>query len=253
MSTPLFSVITVTYNAEATIAPTLRSVARQTMTDYEHIVVDGASTDGTLGLARTLGTNRTIINSEHDNGIYDAMNRGLGMARGTYVLFLNSGDTFHSPETLAHYAEAIRDNDMPGIVYGQTVLVAGDDRHVTGRRHLTAPRELTLGSFADGMVVCHQSMAVLRRIAEPYNLRYRLSADYDWAIRCLQHSRHNVYLDEVVTDYLEEGMTTRHLRASLKERFGIMCRYYGTAATICRHFRFAARGLRRRLTTNSKQ
>lgn len=253
MSTPLFSIITVTYNAEATIAPTVRSVAEQTETSYEHLVIDGASKDGTVDLAKRLGTERTHITSEPDHGIYDAMNRGLGLAKGSYVLFLNSGDTFHSADTLAHYARAIRENDMPGIVYGQTVLVAGGDRHVTGPRHLTAPSKLTLKSFSNGMVVCHQSMAVLRRIAEPYDLRYQLSADYEWAIRCLQHSRRNVYIDEVVTDYLEEGMTTRHLKASLRERFGIMCRYYGTAATIYRHFRFAARGLKRKLTTNSKQ
>ncbi len=253
MAKPLLSIITVTYNAAGTLRPTLESVARQTCTDYEHLIIDGASTDDTLKIAIGAGTERTRITSERDKGIYDAMNRGMGLAQGSYLIFLNAGDSFHSDETLQHFADAIREHDMPGIVYGQTVLVGGDDRHVTGPRHLTAPRELTLKSFADGMLVCHQAMAVLKRIAGPYDLRYRLSADYDWVIKCLQHSRHNIYLDEVVIDYLDEGMTTRNHKASLMERFKIMCHYYGTAATIGRHFKFAARHLQRRLTTNSKQ
>lgn len=248
MSTPLISIITVTYNAQATLPPTMESVASQTFTDYEHIIVDGASTDQTVSLAVRMSTAQTRITSERDRGIYDAMNRGMGMSQGEYLIFLNAGDTFHSTETLQHIADAIISNDKPGMVYGQTILVGGPDRHVTGERHLKAPTRLTLQSFANGMLVCHQAMTVLKRIASPYDLRYRFSADYDWSIRCLQHSRHNIYLDETVIDYLDEGTTTRNHKASLKERFRIMCYYYGTVPTVLRHFKFAARNLKRKIT-----
>lgn len=253
MSKPLLSIITVTYNAAGTLRPTLQSVASQTCTDYEYLIIDGASSDDTLAIARSEATERTLISSQPDRGIYDAMNRGMELANGDYLIFLNAGDTFHNADTLQHIADAIKTNHEAGIIYGQTVLVSGTDRHVTGPRHLSAPRELSFESFAHGMLVCHQAMTVNRRIAPPYDLQYRLSADYDWAIRCLQHSACNVYLDETVIDYLDEGMTTRNHKASLKERYHIMCRYYGTTATIGRHFKFAVRHLLRRLTTNSKQ
>ena len=246
MSTPLISIITVTYNAQSTLSPTMKSVASQSFTDYEHLIVDGASNDKTLSLAVDLATERTRITSERDQGIYDAMNRGMGLSRGEYLIFLNAGDSFHSSDTLQHIADAINDNNKPGMVYGQTILV-GEDRQVTGERHLKAPSRLTLQSFADGMLVCHQAMTVLKRITSPYDLQYRFSSDYDWSIRCLQHSRHNVYIDETIIDYLDEGVTTRNHKASLKERFKIMCHYYGTIPTIARHFKFAARDLKRKI------
>ena len=165
-------------------------------------------------------------------------------ASGDYVLFLNAGDAFHSPDTLRLYADAIMDNDYPGIVYGQTDIVAADRSRI-GPRHLTAPATLTLASFAEGMLVCHQAFVVLRRIATGYDTRWRFSADYEWCIRCLQHSRRNVLVPEVTADYLAEGTTTANRRRSLMERFRIMCYYYGTAATIRRHIGFAVRALRR--------
>ena len=243
--TPLFSIITVTYNAEKELPATLRSVRQQTFDSLEHLIVDGASSDGTLRLANSGAPEWQRLVSSPDKGLYDAMNKGLDMASGEYVIFLNAGDTFHSPQTLRLLADAIIGNDFPGVVYGQTDLVDAERRKVAPR-HLTAPPDLTYDSFKDGMVVCHQSFVVLRRIAESFDLSYRFSADYEWCIRVLQHSRNNCYVDEVLVDYLMEGMTTRNRRASLVERFRIMCYYYGTIPTIRRHFGFIGRFLRRR-------
>lgn len=242
---PLFSIITVCYNAEQTIARTMRSVAAQSCSDYEHIIVDGASKDGTLSIVKSLSTGCTRVISEPDSGIYDAMNKGLDRAEGKYLIFLNAGDTFHSPHSLQHLADAAVSHGYPGIMYGQTDLV-DIDGHRLGPRHLTAPQQLTYKSFAQGMMVCHQAFVVLARIAMPYNTRYRYSADYEWCIRCLQHSRINLYLPEVLVDYLNEGATTVHRRRSLWERFNIMCRYYGTFPTVMRHFKFLPRFLRHR-------
>lgn len=251
-SAPLFSIITVCYNAEGNIERTLGSVAEQTCRLYEHIVKDGASTDSTLAKAKSKATDLTRIVSEPDKGIYDAMNSALAMTKGDYVIFLNAGDKFHSPLTLQHMADAIMAADYPGIVYGQTDLVDDSGRRL-GPRHLQAPDVLTLASFRDGMVVCHQAFAALRRIAPFYDLKYRYSADYEWCIRCLQHSRRNAYVPEVLVDYLSEGMTTRHHKDSLKERFRIMCAYYGTVPTVLRHAKFALRYLlRRRKAANSQ-
>lgn len=242
---PLFSIITVTYNAADTLPRTLASVKAQSCKLYEHLIIDGCSTDATLQLAKESDIPQMKIHSGKDGGIYDAMNKGLGMAQGEYVIFLNAGDAFHSPDTLQKVADAVMDNDFPGIVYGQTDIVDINGLRL-GDRHLHAPAELTLDSFRNGMVVCHQAFIALRRITAPYNLKYRYSADYDWCIRCLQHSRRNLYIDDVLIDYLNEGTTTRNHRRSLRERFSIMCYYYGTLPTIMKHLSFIPRYLRRR-------
>lgn len=244
---PLISIITVCYNAKDVIERTLASVDCQTFTDYEHLVVDGASSDGTRELLGRYPDIRRRVISEPDSGIYDAMNKGIANTVGKYLIFLNAGDRFHSPDSLALIARAIEENDTPGIVYGQTDIVDSDGRRI-GPRHLAAPERLTLKSFASGMLVCHQAFVPLRRITGMYNLKYRYSADYDWCIRCLQHSRRNAGLtDTVLIDYLSEGTTTRHRIPSLLERFRIMCFYYGTLPTVGRHIGFALRALGRKI------
>lgn len=243
--TPLFSIITVTFNASHTLPRTMQSVTEQTCTDYEHIVMDGLSTDDTVKIAEQLKTDRTIIFSRKDAGLYDAMNNAMGESKGEYLIFLNAGDKFHSVDTLQIIADAIKSNDNPGIVYGQTDIVDDKGEYI-GPRHLSAPDELTYKSFANGMLVCHQAFVALRRIAPLYDVRKRFSADYEWCLKCLQHSRKNVNTKVVLIDYLSEGLTTRNHRKSLVERFQIMCRYYGTVPTLFRHVGFIFRNLRRK-------
>lgn len=233
---PLYSIITVTYNAAETFAPTLQSIKGQTCRLFEYIVIDGASSDSTVKMAEEAGIENIKILSEPDNGLYDAMNKGLGLATGDYVIFLNAGDSFHSNNTLQHIADAIFNNDYPGIVYGQTVIV-DMARNRLRDRHFTAPANLNLSSFSNGMTVCHQAFIALRKITNTYDTRYRFSADYEWCIRCLQRSHRNCYIDEVLIDYLEEGVTTRHWFRSLAERFRIMCYYYGVFPTVWRHIK----------------
>lgn len=249
LTPPLFSIITVTYNSADNLVHTLRSVAEQTSPYYEHIIIDGASTDHTREVVAENPNMRLRFLSAPDKGIYDAMNKGLAEATGEYVIFLNAGDTFHSPHILGQITEIALDNDFPGVIYGQTDLVDASRRRV-GARHLTAPDNLTYASFANGMVVCHQAFAALRRITGEFDLRYRFSADYEWCIRVLQHSRHNVLFPEVMIDYLNEGATTRNRARSLMERFRIMCYFYGTLPTVARHFGFLLRALRRNLSNS---
>ncbi|MGM9833161.1 MAG: glycosyltransferase family 2 protein [Candidatus Limisoma sp.] len=239
-----FSIITITYNAERELPATLASVAEQTYTDYEYLIVDGASSDGTVALAQRSGIDGIRIVSERDGGLYDAMNKGIALATGKYLIFMNAGDAFHRPTTLAQYAEAARNN--PDIIYGQTQLVDAE-RRPKGMRHLTAPPDLRFESFRHGMLVCHQSMAVRREMAEPYDLQYRFSADYEWCLRFLKKIQTSRYIDDIVTDYLTDGLTDRNHRASLRERYRIMCKYYGTIPTTLRHVVFALRNLKRKL------
>ncbi len=242
---PLFSIITVTWNAAAVIAPTLESVQRQTNTDYEMLIIDGASTDDTLNIVRGASISSLRVFSEPDQGLYDAMNKGIKRARGRYIIFLNAGDAFASDTVLARLAQLTSGN--PGVIYGQTQLV-DQSREVVGERHLTAPKRLTVDSFLRGMVVCHQAFVVRRDLAPEYDLQYRLSADYDWCIRVLKASPANAYAGRVpIISYLADGMTTRHHRASLLERYRIMCHHYGTMKAILAHLSFIPRFVRRRI------
>ena len=242
---PLFSIITVTYNAAESLPATLASVKEQSCKLYEYIVMDGVSKDNTVELAKTADIHNARIFSSPDKGLYDAMNKAIDEATGEYLIFLNAGDAFHSPDTLQTIADTIMKHDFPGIVYGQTQLVNANRQRI-GDRHLKKKKKLTLNSFAEGMLVCHQAFIALRRITSHYDLRYRFSADYEWCIRCLQHSRNNVYIPNTIIDYLSEGLTTANRKASLKERFKIMCHYYGTIPTVLRHLKFIPRFLKQR-------
>lgn len=242
---PLISIITVCRNAADVITPTLDSVAAQSFSDFEFIIVDGDSTDSTIDIINSHPVRVDRLVSEPDEGIYDAMNKGRDIASGAYLMFLNAGDSLHSPDTLQAIADAASLGDSPGIIYGDTVIVAAD-RTPLAPRHLKVPENLTLRSFADGMTVCHQAFIPLRKITSPFDTRYRLSADYDWCIRCLQRSRLNRLVPLILVDYLHSGESTRHRRRSLAERFRIMCFYYGTLPTIWRHIKFIPRRLRRR-------
>lgn len=241
-----FSIITVTYNAEATLERTLQSVAQQTYPHVEHLIIDGASKDKTLEIARRYP--HAIVHSEPDKGLYDAMNKGIRLATGNYLCFLNAGDTLHSKETLAHIATTCKANEvtgtMPAILYGDTHIVDANGHFLRNRR-LTPPRHLTWRSFKEGMLVCHQAFYVNRQIVLPYDLQYRFSADFDWCIRCMKegerHGLANRYIKEPLADYLAEGMTTANHKASLIERFRIMAKHYGCITAIAQHIWFIFR------------
>lgn len=239
MNTPLprISIITICYNASYTISCTLRSIQAQTYNDLEYLVIDGASRDNTLDLVRTLAP-RALVHCERDQGIYDAMNKGLSQATGDYIWFINAGDALPSPTTVEEIVgEACLNGARPDIIYGDTRLIDSEGRDL-GLRRLRPPLSLTWESFRDGMLVCHQAFIVRRAIAPKYNLRYRFSSDVDWCIRCLKVAKECTFIPRPIALYLNEGATTANHRASLIERFEVMSEHYGLFATLWRHLRF---------------
>ena len=238
--TPKFSVITVCYNAEATIEDTIQSVISQTYHHVEYIIVDGASKDRTMDIVNRYREHIAIIVSERDKGLYDAMNKGIGLATGDYLCFLNAGDSFHEDDTLQQMVHSIHTPQLPDVLYGETELV-DHEGHFLRMRRLSAPEVLTWKSFRQGMLVCHQAFFPRRDLVMPYDLRYRFSADFDWCIKIMKKSKvlHNTHL--TLIDYLAEGMTTRNHKASLKERFRIMTRHYGWMSTLAFHLWFVLR------------
>jgi glycosyltransferase involved in cell wall biosynthesis len=236
------SVITITWNAAATLERTLRSVREQSWPHIEHLIIDGGSDDGTLELIGRYAHEQLRWVSEPDRGLYDAMNKGAAMAKGDYLCFLNAGDTFFAADTVEKMMLTFEDASAPDILYGETAIVddAGTFLHM---RRLKAPEKLNWKSFRQGMVVCHQAFIVKRELFEPYNLAYRFSSDFDWSIRMMKKatSIHNTRL--TLINYLNEGMTTRNRKASLKERYRIMARHYGQLSSFLHHLWFVVRAL----------
>ena len=240
MNSPVFSIITVARNAIEVLEQTILSVLNQTYHHIEYIIIDGASTDGTINTILHYKSGLSYWISEHDDGLYDAMNKGLREATGDYVWFLNAGDVLKHNEIVAELSQIAMRNEMPDILYGETDLM---DRkgQVFAERRLKTPHELTWKNFQMGMLVCHQAFMVKRSIAPPYDLKYRFSADFDWCIRCLKKAKTVVYTQLRLVNYLSDGLTTANRIKSLKERYLIMCKYYGIFATTFLHGWFAIR------------
>lgn len=246
------SVITITYNAARTLQRTLDSVLSQTYPHVEHLIIDGASKDDTLRIAeqyQAASPHEVIIQSEPDKGLYDAMNKGLQRATGDYVVFLNAGDSFYAPDTLACVVKSVG-SQSPAVVYGDTAITDAEGRFLHLRRH-RPPQTLTWRSFKQGMLVCHQAFYARLDIARqfPYNLKYRHSADVDWCIRIMKEADRLglplVNANAIVANFEEGGDTTQHHRDSLFERFHVMATHYGYIQTFLLHCWFVLRLFKR--------
>ena len=239
---PKFSIITVTYNAASVLEDTIQSVITQTYKNIEYIIIDGDSSDRTLEIANRYKDHIHCIVSEPDSGLYDAMNKGIKLATGDYLCFLNAGDELHEDDTLQLMVHSINDNKLPDVLYGETAIV-DEEGHFIRMRRLSAPEQLTWKSFKKGMLVCHQAFFARRDKVQPYDLNYRFSSDFDWCIKIMKKSKvlHNTHL--TLIDYLNDGLTMRNHKASLKERFNIMCKHYGYASTFMHHAWFVLRAV----------
>ena len=260
----IFSIVTVTYNAEEVIRPTLESVEQQDYPDLEHIIIDGASKDNTMAIVNEYAKrtqqdfpeNRVVkVVSEPDKGIYDAMNKALRMVTGDYVCFLNAGDRFPTADTLSRVAataEGAADGQTPAVLYGDTDIVDNEGNFLS-HRHLSAPDNLTWRSFRHGMLVCHQAFYARTDIARnvKYDTSLRLSADVDWCIKVMREADtqglRTRRVPTVIAHYLQEGQTTQNHRKSLMERFTVMRRHYGLPTTIAMHLYFVPRAITRKL------
>lgn len=231
MNKPVLSVITVVYNNVRDIDRTITSVLNQTYPAIEYIIIDGRSDDGTLDIIQKHGSRISRVISEKDRGIYDAMNKGLALATGDYVIFMNSGDAFYAADTVEKvFATA----PWADIYYGETEMI-NDRLESLGQRRHQAPEKFTWKSFKYGMNVSHQAIYIKRSLTEKYDLKYQLSADTDWIIRAAKKAAKIVNTQQYVAKYLVGGMSKARHRQSLKERFDIMHKYYGLIPTLFNH------------------
>lgn len=206
------TIITVSYNSATTIADTLRSVAQQSHPDVEHLVIDGGSRDHTLAIVAAEGAHVVRVVSERDAGIYDAMNKGLRLATGDVVGFLNADDMLASPQVLAQIASAAAETD---VVYGDLLYVDKDrpDRLIRYWRSGAFRHE----RLRFGWMPPHPTFYLRRSLLSsvgPFDTDLRIAADYDFMLRCLSRRELRVaYLPEVLVRMRTGGASNRSLTA----------------------------------------
>lgn len=172
---PVITVITVVFNGEKHLEKTLQSVINQNYGNIEYIIIDGASIDRTLEIIRKYGDRIDYWLSEPDKGLYEAMNKGIGLASGDWVNFMNAGDVFYNPDTINSLGKYFKEDAS---------LIYGDVRVVYGDRERTQKADNFLNLWK-GMICCHQSIFIKREILAKlmFNLEYKLAADYELLCR----------------------------------------------------------------------
>lgn len=222
MNTPFFSLVTVCYNAESSIEYTLQSAREQTCRDFENVVVDGASTDGTLHVVRRFDDLPVVLSSEPDKGIYDAMNKGIARARGEVLYFLNADDRLHNPEVLAQVKQIFDQHPEVDLVWGNVVYDRPDG--TSGQRRF---RHIHSGNliFLD---LNHQGTFARKRLFERigvFNTAFRINADYDWLLRALGAKTAWHYVDIDVARFHTGGAHARNVQKLRDERYAVRMQY----------------------------
>ncbi|MES2517142.1 MAG: glycosyltransferase family 2 protein [Bacteroidota bacterium] len=237
------SIITITYNAEQFLERTIQSVLVQTDQDFEYIIIDGKSKDGTLSIAEKYKSRVNQLISEPDKGLYDAMNKGLKTATGDFVWFMNAGDEINDNQAVEKICKAI--SDKTDVLYGDTCFVDNNGNIQGLRSEITPhrlPKNLKWQDMKLGMLVCHQAFIARKSIA-PLYMENNLSADVDWEIECLKHAKKIQYLDFVVAKYLTGGVSNQQLKRSLLDRYEVLRKHFGLTGAITAHLQILFRGV----------
>lgn len=206
MTKPLFSVITVTLNNMSGLQKTCASLQNQTRKDFEHIIIDGGSTDGTQDYLKSL--NVQII-SEKDNGIYDAMNKGIDRTQGQYFIFMNAGDCFANEQTLLSIQDAIEKNN-PDFIYGDALE---DNTHYKKARDHKKMKH--------GMITHHQAMIYKAALIgnTRYSTHYNIAADYDFTLKIINKANIISYIPEPLCLFESDGLSQKNVTQGRKEQF----------------------------------
>ena len=238
------SVISIAYNNLKGLEKTLAVFnGHNFLQDIEILIVDGGSKDGTKEFLETQSLSKNWV-SEPDKGIYNAMNKGLSMAKGDYVWFLNSGDYVEDFSLIEKLLNVLKQE--PDAVYGETMMVDVEGKHLGLRSVFTTrklPGNLNWTSFRLGMNVGHQSFVVKRSLALLYNEKYRYVADIDWMIRCLKACKNVVNLDAVLACFTVDGFSSVQRKASNKERYEVLKEHYGFLPNAFAHLGIVLRKL----------
>ncbi|MGN6495630.1 MAG: glycosyltransferase family 2 protein [Agriterribacter sp.] len=197
---PRVTVITVVYNGRAAIARTIASVAEQIYPNLEYIVIDGASTDGTLDVIRAHEEKITQWESEKDSGIYNAMNRGIALATGEWINFMNCGDVFANKDVITTLFGP-KESAFPDVIYGDVRVNYGQFSRVVKAKDLV--------NFSKGMPFCHQTVFVRTQLMREHHFdeKYRLAADFDFFYGLWKKQHDFFYFPGTIAIISNEGVS----------------------------------------------
>lgn len=204
-----YSVITINYNNKDGLRHTIESVVNQTCKDYEYIIIDGGSTDGSVDVIKEYATATDYWVSEKDNGVYHAMNKGVAVAKGDYCIFMNSGDCFHSVEALINIQEFQEDIICGNVLKGNSTKPSG----------LHKP-SISLVDLMRGSLP-HQAMLIKKEllVKHPYDENYKILADWKFCIEAIVFDNCSFRnIDTVIADYDTTGISTNSNGLLPKER-----------------------------------
>jgi len=212
------SIITATYNSSSTISRCISSIYEQTCQDIEHIIIDGSSTDNTLEIIQKTPNRVTLIISEPDKGIYDALNKGIQQATGEIIGFLHSDDCFYSSETLKHITNAFTED--VDVIYGDLIFVDKKDSNKIVRYWKSKPFEPKL--LKQGWMPPHPTLFMRHEVYEKHGLfdaTLQCAADYDYILRVFQDSTLKTeYLPEIITQMQIGGMSTTGFKSLINKK-----------------------------------
>lgn len=213
------TIITVTYNAEKILEETILSVLGQTYNSIEYIIIDGGSTDNTINTIKKYSNQITYWISEPDKGIYDAMNKGISIATGEYILFLNSGDSLYSPQTIDLCINYVQKHIETDILYGNTILL------FKSKKFLSTPENIS--ELHSHMPFCHQSCLTRSSILKKYkfNVDYKILADFDFFRNLYTKNYIFSYCNIIIANYeAETGISSIPTKKLMLEYAKIKCK-----------------------------
>ena len=197
---PLITVVTVVYNGAATLEQTILSVVNQTYDNVEYIIIDGASTDGTLDIVKKYEDKIDYWQSEPDKGIYDAMNKGIGLATGDYIAMLNSGD-WYERAAVSEVVTVVKNEPKSDIIYAMMRIFSEKKKFlwVYGYGH----------NYIKHSMISHPTSFVKKTLYKKhkYNLNYRSAADYDLFLTFYQEEHTFYFVEKILGNYILGGMS----------------------------------------------
>ena|ERR1035437_5520008 len=223
------SIITVCYNAEKWIEQTIQSVINQTFTNKEFVIIDGGSSDSTIEKITNYKTKISFLLSEKDNSIYDAMNKGIKNSTGEWLIFLNAGDTFADCTILE---KIFLNNNLKDKYFIYSPFFACGSN---GNTKIIYPKkELKYQNLINNQIICHQTVLINRKYVKPYNLEYKLRADYDWIINLVKNvEAHQIFFYPKPTiNYLLGGKSNKLIIRDIYETTSIAISHFGIIALL---------------------
>lgn len=211
------SIITVTYNSEKTIKDTIESILKQNYENYEHIIVDGDSKDSTIDIVKQYESKyngKLKYISEKDNGIYDAMNKGIKMATGDIIGLLNSDDILAKENVLSKIADKFKKEDCDG-TYANLIFMDSETMSIPKRIWKSKK-----GSLYNGWHPAHPTLYLKKEVYNKiglFNLKYRIVADYDFMIRVMKNNTIKLeYINDYIVYMREGGTSTAGIKGYFK-------------------------------------